>query len=249
MFKFYFRLAKNFLRSFLTGVLESGGNFVRIDNIKNHENYRTNLRSSDINVVNSPKTFSNVQNTQGNLMSYASCASMVPFTGKINPETVLKNLISEMDLTRTSGKILPEMITDEIAGLLLKIARRESKKAYPPSSNSKIGAVVLTSDGKLYKGANIEHGSVPQNAQSDRYIPPKFTISAEENALAQVIAAGGKKIVAIVAATKPGAGYDYFPHRQAISLIKELIPQKDARIIIYRDKKPHFDDIIFSNEN
>ena len=222
---------------------------MQVDNIKNYGNYRTHLKTMHTNATSNTKIFGNVQNIKGNLMGYAACASMVPFAGKINPEKALKKLIPQLDLTQTSGKITPEMITDEMAKLLLKIARGESKKAYPPFSNSRIGAVVLTSDGKLYKGLSVEHGFNAKSTSSNQYIPPKFFTSAEENALSKMIGnhGVGKNIVAIATATKQGAGYDYFPVLSARNLIRELAPQ-NTKIILFRNGKPHYDDIILNTK-
>ncbi len=217
---------------------------MQVDNIKNYGNYRTHLKTMHTNATSNTKIFGNVQNIKGNLMGYATCASMVPFAGKINPEKALKKLIPQLDLTQTSGKITPEMITDEMAKLLLKIARGESRKAYPPSSNSRIGAVVLTSDGKLYKGCSIEHGFA-KNLSGDKYVPPKHVISAEESALSNMIGnhGVGKNIVAIATATKQGASYDYFPVLSARDFIRELAPQ-NTKIILFKNGKPHYDDSI-----
>jgi len=217
---------------------------LQVDNIKNYGNYRTHLKTMHTNATSNTKTFGNVQNIKGNLMGYAACASRVPFAGKPNLEIELRGLIFELKSAHQSTKITPDMITDKMARLLLRIARGESRKAYPPSSNSRIGAVVLTSDGKLYKGCSIEHGFA-KNLSGDKYVPPKYVISAEESALSNMIGNHyvGKNIVAIATATKQGASYDYFPVLSARDFIRELAPQ-NTKIILFKNGKPHYDDSI-----
>lgn len=220
---------------------------MRVNSIKDYGNYKIGLSDSHTNISGNSKIFNNVQNTKGNLMSYDICASRMLFTGKINPEIALSKLISQLDLIQTSGKITPEMITDEMSSLLLKIARGKVQNAYPPSSNSKAGAAILTEDGRLYKGSSFEHGFVKQRSIGE-FIAPKYIISAEEKALSNMTENGdfNNKIVAIAVTTKHGVGYDYFPVLSARNLIREFVPQKDAKIILSKNGKPHYDNIIFN---
>lgn len=51
------------------------------------------------------------------------------------------------------------MINEEIIDTMVRMARDARLKAYVPYSNCAVGACVLTSDGTLYAGCNIENVS------------------------------------------------------------------------------------------
>ena len=61
-----------------------------------------------------------------------------------------------------------------------KLAKEVSDKAYSPYSKIKVGAVVLTDDGKHFLGCNVENASYGA------------TVCAERNAIFQAITAGSK---------------------------------------------------------
>lgn len=68
---------------------------------------------------------------------------------------------------------------------LLAAAREAQGAAYCPYSNFAVGAAVLTTDGAIYRGCNVENASYG------------LTICAERNAIAAAIADGRMDIVAI----------------------------------------------------
>jgi len=68
---------------------------------------------------------------------------------------------------------------------LLNIAKEVSEKAYAPYSKFRVGACVLSDDGRVYKGCNFENSSYG------------LSICAERNAIGSAIADGVKKIKAI----------------------------------------------------
>ncbi|MCK5041178.1 MAG: cytidine deaminase, partial [Sphingomonadales bacterium] len=45
---------------------------------------------------------------------------------------------------------------------LLIAAKNIQEKAYAPYSNFKVGAAILTADGNIYTGANVENAAYPQ---------------------------------------------------------------------------------------
>ena len=78
------------------------------------------------------------------------------------------------------------MVENKITSRALALAAIEAmKKSYSPYSNFTVGAALLTKDGKLYTGANIENAS---------YTP---TICAERNAIFTAIHNGEREFEAI----------------------------------------------------
>ena len=69
---------------------------------------------------------------------------------------------------------------------LIKMAIEAREKAYVPYSGFKVGAVILTKEGKVFTGCNIESAS---------YSP---TICAERTALAKAVSEGYRDIDTVV---------------------------------------------------
>jgi cytidine deaminase len=72
---------------------------------------------------------------------------------------------------------------------LAEAARAASARAYCPYSAFPVGAAVLTADGTIASGCNVE------NASSG------LTVCAERNAIARAVAEGAKAIVALAVYT------------------------------------------------
>lgn len=79
---------------------------------------------------------------------------------------------------------------------LIKAAHDEMKKAYAPYSEIKVGAALLTSDGRVYTGSNIENASYGA------------TICAERAAVVKAVNAGEKTFSAIAVVSNI-KGYTY----------------------------------------
>lgn len=76
---------------------------------------------------------------------------------------------------------------------LAAAARNASRHAYCPYSGFAVGAAVLTGEGRVFAGCNVENASFG------------LTLCAERNAIAQAVAAGARAIVAVAVYTPTSA--------------------------------------------
>lgn len=103
---------------------------------------------------------------------------------------------------------------------LIKAAFDVRKKAYAPYSGFKVGAALLTHDGKVYTGCNVENSSYG------------LAICAERVALAGAVSDGAKKFKAIAVVT--GAKKVAYPCGACRQMIAEFAPK--IKIIIANTK-------------
>jgi cytidine deaminase len=80
-------------------------------------------------------------------------------------------------------------LTESIKSELLEQALQAQENAYCPYSNFPVGAAVLTADGKIFSGCNVENASYG------------LTVCAERSAVFSAIGSGATKIVAIALIT------------------------------------------------
>jgi cytidine deaminase len=110
---------------------------------------------------------------------------------------------------------------------LLKIADEARKSAYAPYSGKTVGAALLTADGKIYKGANIENAA---------FSP---TICAERVAIFKAVYDGARDFVAIAVAGgdegKPATA-DFSPCGVCRQVMAEFC-KKDFRVIWGNDDR------------
>ena len=95
-------------------------------------------------------------------------------------------------------------LTAEIKQSLIQKAREAAQGAYAPYSNFPVGAALLTTDGEIITGINIENAAYP------------VTICAERVATFTAVARGLRDFVAIAVVTK-GAGSPCGSCRQVMS--------------------------------
>ena len=74
---------------------------------------------------------------------------------------------------------------------LIEAALKVREHAYAPYSEFAVGAAVLTEDGNIFVGCNVENAAYG------------LAICAERNAIASAIAAGKRKFVAVAIAASP----------------------------------------------
>ncbi len=76
---------------------------------------------------------------------------------------------------------------------LIRHALDARARAYAPYSGFRVGAAVLTAEGELFTGANVENASYG------------LTICAERVALAAAAAAGARRVASLAVVSGPGA--------------------------------------------
>lgn len=106
---------------------------------------------------------------------------------------------------------------------LFKEARTASLKAYAPYSGYKVGAAILTTNGTIYTGCNIENASY------------SLTVCAERNAITNAIINGEKefKSIAIYVDTEP----PFTPCGACRQVLSEFA--SDLKIFYGNDKSVH----------
>lgn len=80
---------------------------------------------------------------------------------------------------------------------LLDAAQAARENSYSPYSKFKVGAAVLTSDGQLFSGTNIENSSYG------------LTVCAERNAIFAAVGAGHKRFKALALVTQKITGVKF----------------------------------------
>jgi cytidine deaminase len=96
---------------------------------------------------------------------------------------------------------------------LLEAATRARANAYAPYSGYEVGAAVLGADGRIFAGCNFENASYG------------LALCAERTAVAQLVAAGGRKLAALVVVTTgPEPGPPCGLCRQTLSELADDLP-------------------------
>ena len=80
-------------------------------------------------------------------------------------------------------------ISNDAISNLREAAKLGASHAYAPYSKFPVGAAVLTADGKIYSGSNVENASFG------------LTVCAERNAIFNAVASGSREVVAVVVYT------------------------------------------------
>ena len=107
---------------------------------------------------------------------------------------------------------------------LLKAAARARANAHAPYSDYPVGAALVTPAGEIFTGCNVENASYG------------LTICAERNAVAALVAAGGREIAGLVVITKgPEPGSPCGACRQVLA---EFADDLRIGLAVAGDRKP-----------
>lgn len=97
------------------------------------------------------------------------------------------------------------MISNEKKQELAGLAVEMRKRSYIPYSHYAVGAALLTKDGRIFTGCNIENAAYP------------VTICAERTAIFKAVSEGERDFEAIAIATEDGLGYPCGSCRQVMA--------------------------------
>lgn len=122
-----------------------------------------------------------------------------------------------------AGEHPPSPIPAETAASLMDVARAAAARAYVPYSHFPVGAAVLTADGTIVAGCNVENASYP------------LTVCAERVAVATAVAAGHQEIAAVAVSAPKAAGTT--PCGGCRQVLNEFKPAH-ADLIVYLDVEP-----------
>jgi cytidine deaminase len=106
---------------------------------------------------------------------------------------------------------------------LLKSALAARKHAHAPYSKYRVGAALLSSDGKIFTGCNVENASYG------------LTVCAERVAVANAVNAG-KKTFAAIAIAADGKGNPVAPCGACRQVLAEFAP--NLRVILVNARNP-----------
>jgi cytidine deaminase len=108
-------------------------------------------------------------------------------------------------------------ITESVQAEITAAARRAAAQAYCPYSRFPVGAAVLTGDGEIFAGCNVENASYG------------LTICAERNAVFQAVAQGQGRLVVLAVVVYTPTPQPTAPCGACRQVINEFGP--DAEVI------------------
>lgn len=112
--------------------------------------------------------------------------------------------------------------------MLCLSAIKASESAYSPYSDFKVGAAIMTSDGDIYTGCNIENASYGA------------TICAERVAVSKAISDGKRNLAAIaIVGMKNGKISDAFPCGICRQVLSEF-GSDDMKVLVVTDNLGNF---------
>lgn len=114
-------------------------------------------------------------------------------------------------------------------GILIRLAERARRNAYAPYSHFLVGAALITSEGKIFTGCNVENASLG------------LSCCAERNAVFRAAADGHRKIdaIAIVGGTLADDMTYAFPCGACRQVLAEFSGKKDMEIIVAKSEEDY----------
>ncbi|MDH3308430.1 MAG: cytidine deaminase [Acidimicrobiia bacterium] len=98
---------------------------------------------------------------------------------------------------------------------LVELARTAARNAYAPYSKFRVGSAVVTKDGRVFTGSNIENAAYPSS------------VCAEANAITTAAAEGARRIQTVAVACIDGASEaDAYPCGNCRQIMNEFKVQK-----------------------
>ena len=97
------------------------------------------------------------------------------------------------------------MINNDKKQELADLAAGMRKRSYSPYSHYAVGAALVTKNGKIYTGCNIENAAYP------------VSVCAERTAMFKAVSEGDREFEAIAVATEDGLGYPCGSCRQVMA--------------------------------
>lgn len=108
------------------------------------------------------------------------------------------------------------MIDEPQKARLIEAARAAQANAYAPYSVYHVGAAVLSVDGEIYVGCNVENSSYG------------MTICAERNGIARMVCEGRTQLVAVAVVTRDGRG----PCGACLQVLWEFAKDPDKTLVV-----------------
>ncbi len=112
--------------------------------------------------------------------------------------------------------------------ILLKEAIEASKNAYAPYSNFKVGAAILTKNGNIYRGCNVENASYGLTICAERTAVFNAVINGEKEFLKIAIYVDNEEILFPPCGACRQVLYEFSPEMEVIYFNK----QKKERTIL-----------------
>ena len=122
---------------------------------------------------------------------------------------------------------------NQVLNKLSEAAAKAAKNSYSPYSGFAVGAAVLTENGKVYSGTNVENASYGA------------TMCAERVALFKAVSEGAKRVLALVVYAEPSLPYPCGMCLQALSEFTAadvpvcLVSGRESREFTFENLFPH----------
>ena len=123
------------------------------------------------------------------------------------------------------NKSMRKPLTKDEEHSLLDAAQLVREHSYSPYSKFKVGAAVLSEDGRIFQGTNIENASYG------------LTVCAERNAIFAAVGAGARRLRALALVTQklPGMAFNS-PCGACRQVMSEFMPPDTPILIAVLDK-------------